>query len=184
MSLGRVAFKGLADAESSPVAQLGGGCNPSGSPSPWAPARFGPRHDEHRARVAPRAGWPPAAASTSPPASLTSRASSTLTRTRPRSWAVARSQTAHIARLERQRTAPHSCLADRYEEGGHHASPGGARPTRRPGSQSPQNAGLVKPGRSRSAAQIPAGHRPAVHSASPLDVAGSPDSCQPRATRC
>jgi hypothetical protein len=100
MSLGRVAFKGLADAESSPVAQLGGGCNPSGSPSPWAPARFGPRHDEHRARVAPRAGWPPAAASTSPPASLTSRASSTLTRTRPRSWAVARSQTAHIARLE------------------------------------------------------------------------------------
>ena len=97
-------------------------------------------------------------------------------------WPAARPLTSPA--LNRQRTAPHSCLADRYEDGGHHASPGGARPTRRPGSQSPQNAGLVKPGRSRSAAQIPAGHRPAVHSASPLDVAGSPDSCQPRATRC
>ena len=37
---------------------------------------------------------PATAASTSPPASPTSRASSTVTCTRPRSWAVARSQTA------------------------------------------------------------------------------------------
>ena len=187
MSLARAAFEGLAGAGSSPVAQLGGGCNPSGSPSPWAPARFGPRHDEHRAPGCAahpgQAGHPPPPAPArrpAPPAGPAARSPVLARAAGP--WLAARPLTSPA--LNRQRTVPHSCLADRYEDGGHHASPGWCTPHPAARLQSPQTAGLVKPGRSRSAAQIPAGHRPAVHSASPPDVAGSPDSCQPRATRC
>jgi hypothetical protein len=74
---------------------------------------------------------PATAASTSPPASPTSRASSTVTRTRPRSWAVARSQTALTSpAFDRQRTAPFLPRRPAPGKVATMPSEGGASPTR------------------------------------------------------